>query len=223
MSVRAAYDGWSTTYDADANLTRNLDRQATASVLGSLRCRSILEIGCGTGKNSALLAQIGRRVTAVDFSEKMLRQAQAKITARHVLFLLADVARAWPCAPNSCDLVTCNLVLEHIADLPFIFAQAERVLAADGRLFICELHPFRQYRGAKAVFQRQGAAVEIPAFTHHLPDFFDSAAGAGLTLAQLQEWWDGDDRRQPPRLVSFLFVKESGAQSDNSIRRVGGP
>jgi malonyl-CoA O-methyltransferase len=211
MSVRAAYDGWSTTYDADANLTRDLDRQATASVLGSSRCRSILEIGCGTGKNSALLAQIGRRVTAVDFSEKMLRQAQRKITVGRVAFVLADVTRTWPCASNACDLVTCNLVLEHVADLPFIFAQAERILTADGRLFICELHPFRQYRGAKAVFQNQGAAVEIPAFTHHLSDFLDGAAGAGLTLAHLQEWWDEDDRRRPPRLVSFLFVKESGA------------
>jgi protein-L-isoaspartate O-methyltransferase len=35
----------------------------------------VLEIGCGTGKNTSVLAQIGEKVLALDFSENMIEKA----------------------------------------------------------------------------------------------------------------------------------------------------
>ncbi|MGI8857315.1 MAG: class I SAM-dependent methyltransferase, partial [Thermomicrobiales bacterium] len=118
-----------------------------------------------------------------------------------------DLTQPWPCADQSVDLIACNLVLEHIADLSFVFAEAARTLAPSGQLFICELHPCKQYLGSKATFQREDERIEPQAFVHHLPDFLDAAASTGFTLTRLNEWWDGDDRQIPPRLISFLFAK----------------
>ena len=207
MDVREAYDRWSATYDTDRNLTRDLDRLVTRQTLAGLRCANILELGCGTGKNTAFLAELGARVHALDFSEAMLARARAKLPPDRVTFTVADLTAPWPCAERSMDLVVCNLVLEHIADPRFVFREAFRCLGARGHLFVCELHPFKQYLGSRAVFQRDRANVAIPAFVHHISEFLDAAAEAGFTLVSLKEWWHDDDRDTPPRLVSFLWEK----------------
>lgn len=207
MDVREAYDAWAATYDTDRNLTRDLDRAVTRATLADLRRGAIIELGCGTGKNTAFLAETGARVHALDFSGAMLARARAKLPLANVAFTVANLTAPWPRAERSADLVVCNLVLEHIADLRFIFGEASRCLGAGGHLFVSELHPFKQYLGSRANFQRDQGAVAIPAFVHHLSNFLDAAAGAGFTLAELKEWWHEDDRGAPPRLVSFLWRK----------------
>lgn len=55
---------------------------------------SVLDLGCGTGSLSVLLAEQGHEVTAVDLSPRMLEQAQRK-AQRHgvaVHFLLGDAS-----------------------------------------------------------------------------------------------------------------------------------
>ncbi len=159
MSIQQAYDAWSTSYDSDENLTRDLDREVMAKMLGQRRCRAVLEVGCGTGKNTPLLAEIGGRVTAVDFSAGMIAQAKAKITAPNVTFQVADITQPWPTADAAFDLITFNLILEHIADLTFVLAEASRSLAAGGQVYISELHPFKQYQGSQARFVRDEATT----------------------------------------------------------------
>ena len=210
MKIKEAYSEWSATYDSDRNLTRDLDRAVTQEALGELRCESILELGCGTGKNTALLASIGTRVLALDFSAGMIEKARAKVELPHVTFEIADITRRWPCKDASFNLIVCNLVLEHIEDLSFIFSEAARVLMKTGQFFVCELHPFRQYQGTVARFERT-ETTEIAAFVHHLTDFTDAAIANGLAVISMKEWWHEEDRHKPPRLVSFMFEKNSGA------------
>jgi len=207
MRVQEAYNHWSATYDTDENLTRDLDQVVTRDTLGDLQCKSILEIGCGTGKNTALLAQIGEEVHALDFSEGMLKKAKEKLGSNKVTFSVADITKQWPCADESADLVVCNLVLEHIEDLRFVFSEAFRSLVEGGRFFICELHPFRQYQGIKARFQSDQGRTEIQAFVHHISDFLEAAEENGLTLKGFREWWHEEDQNKLPRLVSFMFEK----------------
>ncbi|NEU84348.1 class I SAM-dependent methyltransferase [Nostoc sp. UIC 10630] len=85
MSVQAAYDNWSTTYDADENLTRDLDQIITKETFMSKRYKSVVEIGCGTGKNTLLLSQIAQTVYAVDFSASMIEKAKEKVNSVNVL------------------------------------------------------------------------------------------------------------------------------------------
>jgi len=208
MDIQAAYNEWSSTYDSDTNATRDLDQVVTECVLGKLWFESIIEIGCGTGKNTRLLSRVGARVHALDFSEGMLAKAQRKLEQLpNVIFSVADITKGWPCAERSATLVTCNLVLEHVQDLSPVFSEATRVLAKGGWFFICELHPFRQYQGTVANYSSGDQMTQITAFVHHISDFLDSARNYGFRLKTLQEWWHEKDEGKLPRLVSFLFER----------------
>jgi len=207
MSTQEAYTNWSTTYDLDRNLTRDLDQRVTKATLGDLRYRSVLEIGCGTGKNTALLGEIAGQVLALDFSTGMLARAKERLRSDNVSFIVADVTSRWPCMDQFADLIVCNLVLEHVEDLSFVFSEAARTLAAGGRFFICELHPYRQYQGTQAHFRREQETIDIPAFIHHVSEFISKAQNCGLSLQNFGEWWHEADRDKPPRLISLIFEK----------------
>lgn len=207
MSIQKAYNEWSETYDTDENLTRDLDQKVTREALANLQFDSILEIGCGTGKNTAFLVQVGAQVHALDFSEGMIEKAREKVKAENVNFSVADLTQTWPCEGQSYDLIVCNLVLEHIKDLSFIFSEAFRVLEEKGRFLINELHPFRQYEGKKARFDRGEGVIEIPAFVHHISDFLNAASTNELRLVKLYEGWHEQDQGKPPRIISFLFER----------------
>lgn len=205
--IQKAYNNWSKTYDADENRTRDLDCVVTQKTLANWQCKSILELGCGTGKNTRLLSQIGENVHALDFSEGMISFAREKLNFSNVTFSLADITHPWHCDNASIDLVICNLVLEHIENISFIFSEACRVLGTGGHFFICELHPCRQYQGTQANFQTIRGTTEIQAFVHHISDFLDAAKSSGFRLKEFKEWWHETDQNKLPRLVSFMFEK----------------
>jgi ubiquinone/menaquinone biosynthesis C-methylase UbiE len=207
MDIQNAYDEWSGMYDEDENRTRDLDREVVRSHLGSLHFDTILEIGCGTGKNTSFLTQIGQSVQAVDFSQGMIARAREKVRAENVRFSLMDITRPWEFEDKSFDLIVCNLVLEHIQALPPVFSEAARTLRPGGNFFINELHPFRQYEGMKARFYRSDEKVEVDAFVHHSSDFLQAAEDNSLALVHLGEYWHETDQDKPPRILSLYFER----------------
>lgn len=208
--VARAYTAWSAQYDSNRNPTRDLDAQATRELLAGTRVDVIVEAGCGTGKNTKHYATLARqRVDALDFSAGMLEVARRQVTAPHVHFQQADLTAAWPVADAGADLVTFNLVLEHIESLPPLFAQATRVLRPGGRVLVSELHPFKQYLGSQARFvDEHGHETRVPACTHHVSEYLQAAAASGLVLLQLDEWWHPDDGASAvPRLLTLLLQR----------------
>ena len=207
MNIQQAYNELSDSYDTDKNLTRDLDQKVMQATLANLHFTSILEIGCGTGKNTSFLSQIANHVQAFDFSQGMIEKAKEKVRAENVQFSIMDITKRWRLDDGSFDLIVCNLVLEHIEDISFIFSEAARVLQDNGRFFINELHPFRQSGGKKARYQTDGEEIEVDAFVHHISEFLQAATDSGLSLIKLNEYWHEDDQNKPPRIVSFLFEK----------------
>lgn len=207
MNIQNAYDEWSSIYDSNSNLTRDLDGQIVRETLAGRKFEHILEIGCGTGKNTTYLAEIGRNIHALDFSAGMIEKAKAKVRADHVRFETADLTKRWNCEDRKYDLIVCCLVLEHIQDLGHIFAEAARVLALGGIFLIHELHPFKQYLGTLARFERADKTIEVTAYTHHISEFTNTASNHGLKLIRLNEYWHTEDVNKPPRLLSLWFDK----------------
>ncbi|MBF9236700.1 class I SAM-dependent methyltransferase [Hymenobacter sp. BT683] len=208
MNIQNAYNAWSETYDAVQNKTRDLEAVAIRQLLGPIPFSNVLEIGCGTGKNTEWLAAKAAQVTAVDFSAEMLAKAKAKITADNVRFQQADITEAWDFVAAPVDLITCSLILEHIQDLDFVFQQAKQVLKPGGFFYIGELHPFKQYVGSKARFDNGSGVFELKCYTHHVSDFTESARNNGFICEQIQELFDDNNRESVPRILAFLLSKQ---------------
>ena len=211
--VAAAYDQWSSTYEAVENATRDLAARVLRQYPLNLRDRDILEVGCGTGLNTGYLASHAKELIALDFSAGMLEQARAKTTARNVRFVQCDIQLEWPLEKASVDLVVCMLVLEHIANLDHVFQEAARVLRPGGEFFVCELHPFRQHQGCQARFTdvNSGDLVLVQAFLHDVSDYVNTSIEHGFQVIRLGEWRDvnSDDKAKPPRLLSLHVGKKA--------------
>ncbi len=205
VQTKDAYNNWSKTYDTVENKTRDLESEAIKSVLKGISVERILEIGCGTGKNTVWLKDKCTHLTAIDFSMEMLEEAQRKIKNKNIIFAEADITKPWNF--DKVDLITCSLVLEHIENIAFIFDQATRTLYPNGQFYIGELHPYKQIQGSRAKFEQDGNLLQLDYFIHHISDYFNAAYKAGFVCENLKEWFDTNDRSQTPRLVSYLFRK----------------
>ena len=205
--IAKAYDQWSATYDADKNTTRDLDAAVLRRAPLALEGKEVLELGCGTGKNTAYLAS-AKTVYALDFSEGMIARAHERLTTSNVRFIRHDVRDLWPLDASSVDLVVGNLILEHVHDLAPVYFEAARVLRPGGQFFVCELHPYRQLLGAQAQFvdPSSGETVKVTAHNHTIAEYVNGGVEAGFLVRALNEWTEDTAQPDaPPRLMSLLF------------------
>lgn len=210
MDIKAAYNVWADQYDTNNNKTRDLEAEALKETLDGMSFFSCLEIGCGTGKNTAWLVSKVERLVAVDLSDKMLATAKSKIKSCKVKFIQADINSEWDfLSEEKFDLTTFSLVLEHIADLNKIFEKLKKVVTAGGYVYMGELHPFKQYSGTKARFETADGLQIVTCFTHHISDFTLAAGKTGFRILSIHEYFDEDDRNNIPRILTLLLQKEA--------------
>ena len=142
----SAYDALAASYDT---LTEDVQYEKRADFIEKLFRRSripvhtVLDLACGTGSVTALLAQRGLPVVGVDLSEDMLTQAQQKTQALtpRPLFLHQDLARLY--LPRGVDLAVCALdSLDYIIAPDDCAAAIRRVYKAlnPGGIFIFDVN-----------------------------------------------------------------------------------
>jgi ubiquinone/menaquinone biosynthesis C-methylase UbiE len=210
MNNQQAYNTWAKNYDTVINKTRDLEAFALREILSQIELShaKVLEIGCGTGKNTIWLLTNAEHVIGVDFAEEMLNQAKKKIAAGNIEFYQFDIKEKWIFSEKQFDLVTCSLILEHIEDIDFVFQQANSVLRDKGLFYIGELHPFKQYLGGKARFDTDKGVFELDCFVHNIFDFFEAGKNNNFECIDIKEWFDDDDKIAIPRLLTMLFRKK---------------
>jgi len=99
------------------------------------RCQQILEIGCGTGRFSRLLAQRAAKVLAIDLSSQMIRLAHQRSRAyRNIEFVKCDVM-AYQLPDEQFDCIATLTTLHHLP-IEAILRKIRRVLKPGG-VFIC--------------------------------------------------------------------------------------
>ena len=207
MSIEKAYNSWAGLYDSNDNKTRDLDKKATIETLTKYNFNTVLELGCGTGKNTKWLIDKAEQIIGLDFSQEMLDIASEKIRSSKVKFIKTDLNQNWEVPDGFADLITCSLTLEHIENLDFIYAQAYLKLKSHGKFFVSELHPFKQYSGSKARYESPNGIEELEVYIHHISEYLDCASKNEFRLIDLNEWFDDSSENGIPRLISFLFEK----------------
>jgi len=185
------------------NVTRDLDAELLRAGLAEADLGDVLEIGCGTGKNTEWLVEHGR-VIGLDISTKMLARCQAAAPAAELH--TADLTLPWPVHEGTVDTIVSDLVLEHVEDLDHIASESGRVLRGGGRVRVSELHPWLQHEGKAARFEDAGMLVQPPAFVHTTGEYVTAFLGAGFVLDGLSEPHSpGEPAAGPPRLLVMEF------------------
>ena len=103
----------------------------------------ILDLGCGNGYLARKFAKKGARITAVDSSPRMIRNAKAH-DPKNVLqirYLQSDASRLVGISNASFDLVFANMSLMDMANAKEVIREVSRVLKQGGRFVASICHP----------------------------------------------------------------------------------
>ena len=106
-------------------------------LLGNIKDKKILEIGCGGAQCSIVFAKKGAKVTAIDISEEQLKFAKSLAEKNKVSieFYQGDAKNLGQIKSSSHDIVFSAFTFQFIDDLPKCFNEAKRVLKKKG-LFV---------------------------------------------------------------------------------------
>ena len=109
----------------------------------SLSGQRVLDLCCGRGVLTKVLLERGARVAAVDFSRRLLAQAEEYV-GKHddVRFLREDVCALAPAQDLAFDWVVSNMSLQDVHDCRTAFASVCKVMRAGGMLVVSFRHPF---------------------------------------------------------------------------------
>lgn len=207
VPTREGYDRWAEIYDDEANPLVMIEEPEVIRALGEVAGRTVLDVGCGTGRHALRLANAGAKVTGVDFSEGMLDRARAKPGAGAVRFVHQDASGALPFEAESFDRVISCLVVDHVRDLPGFFGELRRVCRADGFIVVSVMHPAMMLKGVQARFHdpRTGARVFPESVANQISDYVMGALAAGLRIRHLSEHSAGEDLvAKAPRAEKYL-------------------
>jgi ubiquinone/menaquinone biosynthesis C-methylase UbiE len=121
----------------------NCPNENDLNLLGSVKGKRILEIGCGGGQNSIAFAKQGAIATGLDVSEEQLEFAKklAKRDRVEVEFIQGDMANMHEIKSNSFDIVFTACAICY-APIEKTFKEVQRVLKKNGLFVFSEIHPF---------------------------------------------------------------------------------
>jgi len=105
-----------------------------------------LDVGCGDGKFTRLLATMFKTVEGIDVNARKIDDAQktADAAGLAITFRTAS-AEAMPYPDGSFDVVVFSNSLHHIPDMDRALTEAARVLASNGLLYVMEPVPAGNY------------------------------------------------------------------------------
>ncbi len=122
---------------------RALIDPALLKLVGDCRGKKILDLGCGNGYLARRFARNGARVTAVDSSSRMIKNARAHdpMNILKIVYIQSDANRLDMIPSCSIDLVYANMSLMDINDAEGAVSEVNRVLSEDGRFVVSISHP----------------------------------------------------------------------------------
>jgi len=210
--------------------------ESDLQLLGDVAGFHILDLGCGGGQNSVVLAQQSALVTGVDWSEMQIEHARRLAAANGVLveFMLRNGEDLRTFDRDTYDVVFSSNTLPYIADMPRCLAGCAHVLRPGGRLVFSLDHPARacffdeemgevlpyptrSYFAESPIRWRfDGTQVRMESYHRTLATWVGLLLHAGFSLtslvepppptALLDDLWPEDDPRAPLRNLPHCAI-----------------
>jgi SAM-dependent methyltransferase len=148
--IATAWDRHSAAYQDAAKLPTNvahygpdIPTEAELRLLGDLRGKKVLELGCGGAQCSIAFAKQGAIAIGVDFSAAQLEHARELCRREEVRVELrqGDLAELAFLRADSIDLVFSAYAFGYVEDLNRVFRQVHRVLKVGAPLVFSLTHP----------------------------------------------------------------------------------
>ena len=192
---------------------------------GDVRGLRVLDVGCGSGYFSRLLAERGAEVVGIDWSEKMIEMARGRETEQTlgITYRRMDAREVdQHFEAESFDLVTGCMAFMDIADPTPALAAAAGVMKPTGRLVMCNIHPIQTMALREWATDERGKRIgltvggyfttdrfycewgeetygeKVAVVQHHFTfgQWFEMISKAGLRIAKL------DEPRAPEEIIA---------------------
>ena len=199
-----------------------------------------LDVGCGEGRVTRDLRELGHETVGVDSSASMVEAAREADPGGE--YVVADAA-ALPFPDEHADLVVAFMSLMDVDDMPGAAGEFARVLQPGGRLALAVVHPMnsaheydregkhpadwlvltesyfdrRVYRDE---IERGGLRMVFESRHWTLEDYFDAILGAGFQVERLREIPDPDHTRWS-RYPLFLHLRAIRLRKTSTRRKAG--
>ncbi|MDH5734054.1 MAG: class I SAM-dependent methyltransferase [Candidatus Bathyarchaeota archaeon] len=208
-----------------------LNNPATLELIGDVSRLIVLDLACGDGYNTRILAKKGAKVTGVDFSEKMIELAKREEAEEKlgIDYHVADAADLRILPSNHFDLVTCFMSLQDIENYRRAISEVARVLRHRSQFVFSILHPCfcpiivngkrvtttKRYFGVVTYpiqwkMERLIKPFKTTSFHRTLTDYFDALSKSRLCVSKLVEPRPTPEGLQKhPQLREVLVIPQS--------------
>lgn len=200
-----AYDYHKTVGETGDSYHRTYVNPVLFEILGDVKGLSILDLACGQGYLSRILARKGANVVGVDLSEKMLEIAQASENSEPlgVKYILGSSADMSAIADASMDHVVSTFGFHDIKQMESTMEECGRVLKEGGKLVFAIPHPLayarrsedeegyflkmRHYMLVKEIPHPKYRDTEVMAYHRPLSFYLEKAFSVGLLMIAFRE------------------------------------
>ncbi len=99
------------------------------------RGKIVLDLGCGEGYGSHLLAAVAERVTGMDLSPETVEHARSRYRRSNLSFVVGD-CRDTGLPDRQFEFIVCFEMMEHIAEHDQLLAEVKRLLKPEGTFLV---------------------------------------------------------------------------------------
>ncbi|WP_456271474.1 class I SAM-dependent DNA methyltransferase [Bacillus sp. AK031] len=118
-----------------------MEKPALLELLGDVRNKKILDLGCGDGGFGSELLQMGiNHYTGVDGSTNMIKYAQEESNSNKATFILSNLEEL-QIEDNEYDLILSRMVLHYIEELEPLMHKVYTALKPGGKFIFSVMHP----------------------------------------------------------------------------------